>query len=56
MTKIIITFESNELDRRGFDILCSTQDKFYYVGNKKYQINQTQKNALDIQGIPYKEF
>ena len=51
---IIVEFPSVDCTERGFETLCSSQHSFNYVGKNRYEITQTQLNALDIQGIPYK--
>ena len=50
----VVEFPSIDCTERGFETLCSSQIGFTYVGNNRYEINTHQKNALDIQGIPYK--
>lgn len=55
-SELIIKFPSTKIDKKGFDVLCCTDDKFFYIGNKQYQINEKQKNALDFIGIPYERF
>lgn len=50
----IVEFPSVDCTERGFETLCSSQRSFTYVGKNRYEIIQTQLNALDIQGIPYK--
>lgn len=50
----IVKFPSVDCTERGFETLCSSQIGFSYLGDDKYEITTNQKNALDIQGIPYK--
>ena len=50
----IVQFPSVDCTERGFETLCSSQNGFSYLGDNKYEITTNQKNALDIQGIPYK--
>lgn len=50
---MLIAFPTPEDDKNGFAALCVTEDKFFCLGKRTYQINERQKNALDLLEIPY---
>lgn len=51
--KIVISFPSLECEERGFEVLTGTGSRFYYVGNKRVEISQSQRAALKVQGVPH---